>query len=253
MGRAAAYMTSLPPRVRYDETLNPVAKLLFAEIMAMSDLTGFCYARNAYFAELFGLSPRTVSRLVEQLRSRGFVDVEVVKGGGPDGNNERRIWVRGDAMLPLGGIDTDVHTGIDKSVYTRCRQNVHAGIDKSVQTLKENNINNNTPHSPPKGGRAKSSREYRSEPEHRPGDFAKLWEWYPTGETAMHPKRGNKQKAIRAWDKLHPTPELIRTIAKALARQAESEEWQRGIGIPHLSTYLNNAGWEGWEEDADGN
>ena len=39
------------------------------------------------------------------------------------------------------------------------------------------------------------------------------------------------------------------TIAAALARQAATEQWQQGVGIPHLSTYLNGYGWEGWTDD----
>ena len=43
---------------------------------------------------------------------------------------------------------------------------------------------------------------------------------------------------------------MIAVISRALARQAESEQWQKGVGIPHLSTYLNGYGWE--EAEADG-
>ena len=33
-------------------------------------------------------------------------------------------------------------------------------------------------------------------------------------------------------------------MARALKRQMASEEWQRGIGIPYASTWLNNRRWE---------
>ena len=115
-----------------------------------------------------------------------------------------------------------------------------------------NDIENITypPISPQRGTR--SSREHKNAPDWMADDFRKLWEWYPTGEAAMHSKRGNKQRAIRAWDKLHPSPELVDTIAAALSRQAVSREWQDGVGIPHLSTYLNGYGWEGWETEEAG-
>ena len=54
----------------------------------------------------------------------------------------------------------------------------------------------------------------------------------------------NKQAAIRAWDNLKPSESLINTMALALMRQVQSEEWQRNIGIPHLSTWLNQRRWE---------
>lgn len=244
----------LPPRVRYDKTLNSTIKLFFLEIMATSDTEGLCRESNAYFAALLNVTPRTITRMVDKLQERGYIEMKVAYGGDPQTkNNERRMWITAQATAPLRGVDTDVHIHPDRDVYTGLDRDVHAGIDTGVHITDINNIIN-TPHSPPKGGRGKLTREHKDQPDYRPGDFLKLWEWYPTGDRTLHSKRGNKQKAIRAWDKLRPSPKLITTIAKALGRQAESEEWQRGIGIPHLSTYLNNSGWEGWEEDdADGN
>lgn len=96
------------------------------------------------------------------------------------------------------------------------------------------------PYSPPKGdgARAKRSRQSRpmTAPDWKPERFAKFWAYYPRGE--------NKQRAIRAWDKLRPSDELIDTMARALARQMASEDWQRGIGIPHASTWINGRRWE---------
>ena len=48
---------------------------------------------------------------------------------------------------------------------------------------------------------------------------------------------------MKAWDKLKPSDELLAVIARALTRQMATEEWQRGIGIPYASTYLNNERW----------
>lgn len=53
---------------------------------------------------------------------------------------------------------------------------------------------------------------------------------------------------MRAWDKLKPSDELIDTIAKALMRQLRTDEWSRGIGVPHLSSYLNGRLWLDAEE-----
>ena len=74
------YFAILPANVRYDEALRPNAKLLFAEITALSNKSGYCTAGNAYFAELFGLSKKTVSELISQLEVRGYLRVEVTRG-----------------------------------------------------------------------------------------------------------------------------------------------------------------------------
>ena len=55
----------------------------------------------------------------------------------------------------------------------------------------------------------------------------------------------SKQAAIRAWDRLRPSDELIAEIGKALTRQKQSEEWTReDARIPYAATYLNQRRWE---------
>ena len=142
------------------------------------------------------------------------------------------------------------YTGLRKNEDTPMRKNEYTGLRKNEdQIIGNNKYSENTPYNPPKGGRRRRV-EHKDAPDWKPEAFERLWKWYPTGETPRPAPRGNKQRAIRAWDKLHPDEELIGTIAEALARQAATEQWQRGVGIPHLSTYLNGYGWE--EAEADG-
>lgn len=108
----------------------------------------------------------------------------------------------------------------------------------------ENNTGNSTeedpPYSPPKGEaparRRKRSNEPKEAPDWKPERFAAFWAAYPCGKS--------KQAAIRAWDKLKPDDALIREMALGLKRAVQSEEWQRGIGIPYASTWLNNRRWK---------
>ena len=223
--RKPAYWAVLPARVRYDEELRPNAKLIYAEISAMSDATGFCWATNRYLADLFGLTKNTVSELVAQLADRGYVRLEVVKT--PTGAvTERRIWL------------AEVHPPIPKNRDTPIPKKTDTPIPKN----REENITS-IEHNPPivpQGGRRRKD-AHKDAPDWEPERFLKLWAWYP------HDKRGNKQRAIKAWDALHPDRALIDTMATALDAQSRTEEWERGVGIPHLSTYLNGYGWEGWE------
>lgn len=55
------YYAILVATVRYDKRLSANEKLLYAEITALTNLFGFCMASNNYFAELYGVSVRTVS------------------------------------------------------------------------------------------------------------------------------------------------------------------------------------------------
>lgn len=132
-----------------------------------------------------------------------------------------------------------------------------AGEPLTDNPAQQNKDCTNTPYSPPDGvdaGRpdtaakcgvagtagaarraAGKKRAAKAAPDWKPDRFAGFWDYYPRGES--------KQAAIRAWDKLQPSDELINEMASALRRQMESESWQDGVGIPYASTWLNNQRW----------
>lgn len=68
--------------VRYNNTLTSTAKLLFAEITALTQSDGACWASNNYFAKLYGISPKHVSELISSLVGEGHVVIEIDKAGG---------------------------------------------------------------------------------------------------------------------------------------------------------------------------
>lgn len=224
--RKPAYWAVIPARVRYDEDLRPNAKLLYAEIQALADSSGYCWATNEYLAKLYGLAARTVSDLISKLAQKGYIEVEVLRDEETHEVLERRIWV-------------DKPYRIEDVPPAKNGRTPHAKNSDTppAKNGEENNINNlnNIPPKAPQGGR-RAKRPPRKAPDWKPERFAGFWEFYPRGE--------DKQRAMDAWDRLQPDDETIDAIAKALVKLKESEDWKRGIGIPHASTFLNNARWE---------
>ena len=55
------YYAILTAEVRYNKDLTPNAKLLFAEITALENMNGQCFASNRYFADLYGKSKTSIS------------------------------------------------------------------------------------------------------------------------------------------------------------------------------------------------
>jgi len=93
----------IPATVRYDEVIGPTAKLLFAEITALSNIEGYCWASNNYFANLFKITATQVSRLIKTLEDRGFLKSVIDTGAG----NQRKLYPQitadsGQAREPKG-------------------------------------------------------------------------------------------------------------------------------------------------------
>lgn len=128
--REPSYYSIIPANVRYDKNLTPAAKLLYSEITALSNKRGYCWAGNAYFAELYGISTRSVSRMITSLKRAGHIWVEIDKAVG----NERRVYL--SASLPdlqQQPLTTNLTGGHDKIVVTPHDKNVvHNNTSKNT-------------------------------------------------------------------------------------------------------------------------
>lgn len=227
-----SYWAQLPSEVRYSEELSSTAKLLYAELSALIGEDGYCWATNNYFAGVLGVSERTISRMITQMESAGFIRCEMAA---TDNGSERRIYAgvffpgRGgidkNVYTPLGGLDKIVEGGLDKNVYPNSsRLYIHD--------------NTNPPIVPPEGGSecadSKKSARTVSAPDWKPERFEKFWKAYPNG--------AGRKAAVRAWDKLKPDDALLVLMARTLEKDMRSEQWGRGI-IPRASTWLNSEPW----------
>ena len=211
------YWAVLTPEVRYDGKISSSAKLLYAEISALTTANGYCYATNAYFQRLYGITERTVIRLIRELESRGVIRVEDAVGG----RTRRRIYA---GINPLQTPDKNVTP------------------NKNNRSIKKEN---NPPKAPQGAG---ADFVPKAAPDWKPERFAAFWDYFPLHKS--------KQAAIRAWDKLKPSDELLAVIGKALRRQiaeeqAKAEKARRPFEWKlYASTYLNNARWTDAEEAA---
>jgi hypothetical protein len=72
------YYAILPANIRYDKNITPNAKLLYAEITALCNEKGYCWASNAYFAELYGVSKTSISNWISSLQKNGYISVDMI-------------------------------------------------------------------------------------------------------------------------------------------------------------------------------
>lgn len=88
-----AFWGVIPAPVRGDQTLTDKAKLLYADLSALADEKGYCWASNEYLAQLYKCGERTISRCISQLADLGFVRIETVPVKGGKQHTERRIFL----------------------------------------------------------------------------------------------------------------------------------------------------------------
>ena len=134
-----SYFAIIPANVRYDPELSANAKLLYGEVTSLCNKYGYCFASNAYFAELYNVSLFTVSRWVSSLVKNGYLFTKVVYKDNTKEIEERRISIvpfdeNGNTPLTKNsrGLDENV-----KGVLTK----MSGGLDEN---RKENNKLNNT-------------------------------------------------------------------------------------------------------------
>ena len=72
------YYAIIPANVRYDKTISANAKLLYGEITALCNERGYCWATNEYFADLYSVSKRSISKWIKELSLGGYI-VSVMK------------------------------------------------------------------------------------------------------------------------------------------------------------------------------
>lgn len=218
-----SYWAVLPAAIRYDPEITAGAKLLYAEITSLADARGYCWASNGYFQKLYGISEPTVQRYLRALKAAGYIRIQDGNGG----SAVRRIYA---GVNPLG-TNPVKNDGVPPSKLTGGGVKNDGGPPSKMTGSTINKKTKQEKEQPPKAPQGAAS-----VPSWKPERFAGLWDYYP--------RHTSKQAAAKAWDKLKPSDELIAQIGKALRRQKAWDEWKRGIGIPHLSTYLNQRRWE---------
>lgn len=112
------YFAIIPADVRYDERLTANAKLLYGEITALCNEKGYCWATNDYFANLYGVTKKTVSRYVSELVDCGYITNELFYADGTKEVEKRIITLKKDTYGQncLYPMDKNVHTPMDKNV-----------------------------------------------------------------------------------------------------------------------------------------
>lgn len=70
------YYAILPATIRYAEDLTELQKLLYAEITALAQANGYCYASNSYFANLYKKTSKRISSTIQDMVKKWYLEVK---------------------------------------------------------------------------------------------------------------------------------------------------------------------------------
>lgn len=111
----------IPKEIWLEKELNWVEKILLVEIASLDNEQG-CWASNAYFAEFFSLSKNRISILINSLKEKGYVTVELQYKAGTKQIEKRII----------------------RNTYTYMRKQIGGITEKEDTPICENAKDNNT-------------------------------------------------------------------------------------------------------------
>lgn len=117
------YYAVIPANVRYDSELTPNAKLLYGEITSLCDREGYCWATNNYFSKLYKTSDKTITRNLNLLEQKGYINI----------------------FYQLKGAIKQRFITMDKNVFERTKMSFDEGQKCPINNISNNikEINNN--------------------------------------------------------------------------------------------------------------
>lgn len=216
------YFAIIPANVRYDKDLRPNEKLLYGEISALTGATGYCFARNKYFAELYGVSERVIRKWINDLAGKGYIKVVYTYKNNTMEIDKRMIKIgegtpQGGNLTRQGGNKSSTPPGT--FIPTPPEQKFHHN-NTSINNTSINNVLDKSV--------CVNDREWSAQTAHT--FFGEFWDAYPN--------RKYKQKCKELWIE----DGCDRKIDLILANIAKLKRLHREF--PNALTYLENREYE---------
>jgi DNA-binding transcriptional regulator YhcF (GntR family) len=134
-----SYFGFITAEVRYDPELTGDEKILYAEITALSNKHGYCYASNDYFAKLFSVTNVTVSRRLKKLKDKGYISITYKRTGTVITN--RKIYPLTQTITAVNSSDNGPLSDEATAVNRNDKEN-----NITNNNIAKNNITNNKEH-----------------------------------------------------------------------------------------------------------
>lgn len=120
------YFAVIPAPVRYCKKLQPNAKLMYGEITALANDSGYCYASNEYFSKLYGVTKTSVSKWISALENNNFIKIKYKYHTGTKQIKQRRIFIADPFNKNSIGIEKKLKTPLEEKL----KDNIYNYINK---------------------------------------------------------------------------------------------------------------------------
>ena len=120
------YFAVIPAPVRYCKKLQPNAKLMYGEITALANDSGYCYASNEYFSKLYGVTKTSVSKWISALENNNFIKIKYKYHTGTKQIKQRRIFISDPFNKNSIGIKKKLKTPLEEKL----KDNIYNYINK---------------------------------------------------------------------------------------------------------------------------
>lgn len=193
-------------------------------------------------AQECGIDPDAV--VGKLLRIWGWFDQQTENGNAPSVSKsllDRMVGVTGfcDVVINAGWLADD---GAVLSVVNFDRHNGKTAKNRAL-TAKRVSKHRNADVTHDALAREEKRREEKNikPPKSPKGDWPRFDEFW-----SAYPRKTDKAKAIKAWNKIKPDDSLVNLILNAVRSQSRTDQWTRDDGqyIPHPTTWLNGKRWD---------
>ena len=120
----------IPIEILTDEKLSDKEKIIYAIILYLSKENSYCYLTNKTISELLNVSITQVSKLVNSLKYKKYIDIELIYK-----ENSKQVEIR--KLIP---INKNKDTYLTKVKYP-LQQNFNTPIEEKFKDNKYNNKN----------------------------------------------------------------------------------------------------------------
>lgn len=100
-----SYFAILPANIRYDKSLKPLAKLLYAEITALCNDKGYCIPPPNYFTDFCEETSDKVTLYIKQLKENGYINIIYDSKSG-----DRRIYINNVPTKPIQAPQEEINS-----------------------------------------------------------------------------------------------------------------------------------------------